>query len=192
MSYVPGRVAAKTLGVHQNTLRRWASEGKIKYIRTESGQRRYNVRDYLKEKEVLKVCYCRVSSYKQKDDLQRQVEFMQSEFPGYEIVRDVGSGLNWNRKGLKSILEQAMSGTCVELVVAHRDRLCRFGFELVEWIIERTGGRIVVLRQTSLSPNEELVADLLSIIHVFSCRLHGLRSYKNKIKQVASKSAAEK
>lgn len=111
---------------------------------------------------------------------------MREAYPQAEIVKDIGSGLNFKRKGFKALLERAMSGDKLTVVVAHRDRLCRFGFDLVRDIIERSGGRIMVLNETRLSPEQELVTDLLSIIHIFSARLHGLRSYKNKIREDVS------
>ncbi len=97
---------------------------------------------------------------------------MRAKYPKAEIVKDIGSGLNYKRKGLKSLLGRAMRGDQLEVVVAHRDRLARFGFELIEWIIQQNGGRVVVLKQTNLSPEQELTNDLLSILHVFSCRMH--------------------
>jgi len=80
----------------------------------------------------------------------------------------------------------------LEIVVAHKDRLARFGFELIEWIIEQNGGKIVVLKQTHLSPEQELTTDLLSILHVFSCRMHGLRNYKSQVRQALSEPEAKK
>jgi len=185
--YVSSRIAQKELGVHANTLRSWANNGKIDYIRTHSGQRKYNVQKYLgKHTQATRIVYCRVSSSKQKDDLRRQVEFMQDKYPEAEIVEEIGSGLNYKRKGLKAILERAMQGERIELVVAYRDRLTKFGFELIEWILEKNGGKLVVLDQSIFSPEQELTKDLLSILHIFSARLHGLRSYKDKIKQALS------
>jgi predicted site-specific integrase-resolvase len=182
MEYIVCRKAAKILGVHPNTLRKWADAGKIKHIRSASGQRRYDVDDFLgKQKESKTICYCRVSSYKQKDDLQRQIEFMRRKYPNATIVKDIGSGINFKRKGLFSILESAINGNKFEVVVAYRDRLARFGIDLIRWIIEQSGGKLVVLNQINLSPEAELTQDLLTILHVFSCRMHGLRSYKNKI-----------
>jgi predicted site-specific integrase-resolvase len=99
------------------------------------------------------------------------------------VAKDVGSGINFKRKGLKSILERAMSGEQLEAVVAYKDRLARFGYELAEGIISRNGGRVVVLNEVSLSPSEELAQDLLAILHVFSCRLRGIRKYREKIKE---------
>ncbi|MBW2037034.1 MAG: IS607 family transposase [Deltaproteobacteria bacterium] len=182
MAYVNTREAVRSLGVHPNTLRSWANAGKIKHIKTPSGQRRYNIDAFLGERrEAATVCYCRVSSYKQKDDLERQVKFMRERFPDATIVKDIGSGINFKRRGLLSILDQAMRGDRIRLISAHRDRLCRFGFDLIKWIIEHSNGEVLVLDQTNLSPEQELTNDLLTILHVFSCRMHGLRSYKNKI-----------
>lgn len=187
MVYVPSRKAAKTLGVHPNTLRRWAEQGKIAFIRTASGQRKYDVDGYLgKPGSGRTICYCRVSSYKQKDDLQRQVEFMRAKYPEAEIVKDIGSGISFKRKGLRAVLESALSGNSITLVSAHRDRLARFGFDLVRWIIERSGGKLVVLKESYLSPEQELTTDLLTILHVFSCQMHGLRNYKNEVAKALS------
>ena len=190
--FVKSKEASKILGLHPNTLRRYADENKIKYYKTESGQRRYDVESYLGNSyDPVTICYCRVSSTKQRDDLERQVEFMREQYPEAEIVRDIGSGLNYKRKGLKAILERAMRGDQLKVVVAHRDRLCRFGFDLIVWIIELAGGEVVVLKEDNLSPEQELTADLLSIIHVFSCRLHGLRNYKERIREAVSNDRTE-
>ncbi|MEI6336455.1 MAG: recombinase family protein, partial [Methylococcaceae bacterium] len=119
MKYYTSRDAAKALGVHPNTLRKMADAGTIDTIRI-SGQRRYNVDGYLGERASENIiCYCRVSSYKQKDDLGRQVAFMQERYPKAEIIKDIGSGLNLKRKGLNAILERAMQGEQLTLVVAH-------------------------------------------------------------------------
>lgn len=107
---------------------------------------------------------------------------MHELFPDHEIVTDIGSGLSFKRKGFISILERSLQGNVEELVVAHRDRLCRFGFDLVDWIVSKNGGRIMVLDNPEVSTYTELTQDLLSILHVFSCRLHGLRKYGSKIK----------
>jgi len=192
MQFVPSRTAAERLGLHPNTLRKWADLGKIKHIKTGSGQRRYNVDEYLGlTKQHRIICYCRVSSYKQKDDLQRQVEYMQDKFPNAEIIRDIGSGISFKRKGLKTILESAINGDKLKLVVAHKDRLCRFGFDLIEWLIQRSAGEILVLSRSELSPESELTQDLLTILHVFSCRMHGLRSYKDKISKAFPNKSSE-
>jgi predicted site-specific integrase-resolvase len=185
MEYVSPRNAAKILGVHVNTLRNWADAGLIKFIWTTTGYRRYDVYSVAKPTHKLghRIVYARVSSYKQRDDLERQVQKLKKEYPKHEIITDIGGGLNFKRKGLRSILELAMRGAVKEVVVAHRDRLCRFGFELIRWMVEKDGGKLVVLDDTSASPEKELTDDLLAILHVFSCRMHGLRAYSNQIKR---------
>lgn len=184
MAYVPLRKAVKKLGLHPNTLRRYADEGKIQYIKNEGGQRLYDVEAYIRgAARASLVCYCRVSSSKQKDDLQRQIAYMQSLYPEAEIVSDIGSGLNFKRKGLRSILDRLLCGDKLKIIVACRDRLCRFGFELIQYMVEQNGGKILVLDQTVHCPQTELTTDLLSIIHVFSEGVHGLRKYSKKIKE---------
>ena len=187
LMYVPSRKACLELGVHANTLRRWADEGKIRYIRTAGGKRLYDCSSVEQSSSTKKnYCYCRVSSSKQKDDLERQVQFMQSKYPDYTILKDVGSGLNFKRKQLLFLLEECAMGRVGEVVVAYRDRLCRFGFELLEWFFSKTAVKLVVLEQQELSPQQDLVEDLLSVITVFSCRVHGLRKYRDQIKEDSS------
>jgi predicted site-specific integrase-resolvase len=123
------------------------------------------------------------ASAKQRDDLARQVHFMRERHPEAEIIEDIGSGLNFKRKGLQALLVRFMRGDKLTLVVACRDRLCRFGFELFEFMAERNGGRVVVLSEPAHCPESELTADLLAILHVFSCRMHGLRRYRKEIKE---------
>ena len=181
MPYIPGRKAAVQLGIHQNTLRRYSDEGRIQTIRTASGQRRYDVDAFVRESaDAAVVCYCRVSSAKQREDLVRQVCFMRERYPNAEIVSDIGGGLNFRRKGLVSILERLHRGDKLRIVVAHRDRLARFGFELIQWLAEQNGGGILVLNNADYSPEQELTQDIPAILHTFSCRLHGLRRYQKR------------
>jgi len=183
--YVTLKEARKQLGLHPNTLRKYADEGIIDTIKTPSGQRRFNIESFIKQKQnnPQTILYCRVSSVRQKDDLNNQKNYLISVYPGAEVISDVGSGLNFKRKGLRTILERLLQGDSIKLVVAERDRLCRFGFELIEYLVNKNGGEIVVLNQIESSPESELVSDILSIIHVFSCRIHGMRKYKNQIKE---------
>jgi len=182
--YVPSRVAQKKLGVCARTLIRYAERGEIEYYRNPSGQRLYNVDAYLRKRSgPTEICYCRVSSSKQKDDLVRQEAFMRSRYPDSEIISDIGSGLNFKRKGLRAILERLLSGDKLTLIIAHRDRLARFGLGLFEFLLEQNGGELVVLSKTEQSPEEELTTDLLAILHVFSARMHGLRKYTDQIKK---------
>jgi putative resolvase len=185
MSYIPLRKAVKELGLHPNTLRRYADEGKIKFIKNPAGQRLFDVASFANASvRSDTICYCRVSSSKQQDDLARQVAYMQSLYPEAETIKDVGSGLNFKRKGLRSILERLMRGDKLTLIVACKDRLARFGFELFQYLLELNGGKLVVLdTSNNQSPESELTKDLLAILHVFSCRMHGLRKYGAEIKK---------
>jgi excisionase family DNA binding protein len=183
--YVPPRVAASRLGVCTKTLERWEASGKIKAYRTQGGQRRYDPDSVINIRHTNKptVLYARVSSHSQKADLERQIEFLISRYPSCEVIRDIGSGLNFKRKGLLALLERVLSGDIGMVVVANKDRLCRFGFDLISWLAERRGCKILVLNNHVLSPEREMLEDVLAIIHVFSCKLYGLRKYKQKIKE---------
>lgn len=187
--YIKVKKASELLRIAPNTLRKWDKEGKISSIRTPSNIRRFNIKDIQniisgstvnsEEQEKERICYCRVSSQKQMDDLNRQKDFFKHKFPNHKLVTDVGSGINWKRKGLKTILEQTMSRNISEVVVAHRDRLCRFAFELLEWIFRKNGVKLLVLNEAKdQSHNTELSDDIMSIIHVYSCRQMGKRRYK--------------
>jgi len=190
--------AAKLLRVFTQTLINWNNAGFISSIRTQGGHRRFLRSQLLGRFRSTTdtracICYCRVSTSGQKEDLERQSEFFRLRYPNHEIIKDIGSGLNFKRKGLNSILERAIRGDIREVVVTHKDRLCRFGFELIERIIRSTDGTIVVLDKQETSPQKELVDDLLSIITVFSSRVYGLRSHalKNKIKECQSTISSE-
>ena len=184
MPYLPSRKAAAQLGLHPQTLRRYARQGKTPFYRNSGGQRLYDVDAFLRgEADAETVCYCRVSSPKQRGDLQRQVAQMRELYPDAQVVTDIAGGLNWKRKGLSSILERLHRGDKLTLVVAHRDRLARFGFELIEWLVQQNGREVVVLNQPDASPESELTEDLLATLHTFSCRMHGLRRYKRAIAQ---------
>lgn len=174
--------AARILGVHTGTLRRWENEGKIKAIKTPGGQRRYILPE--SSKSVKSVLYARVSTHSQRDDLQRQIEFLQQRYPEGEVISEIGSGLNFRRKKFIKILERVIARDVSVLVVAYPDRLVRFGFELVKWLCEKHEVELVVLNDRKLSPEAELVQDMLSIIHCFSARLYGLRKYKKEVKEV--------
>lgn len=188
-TYVSTQHTKKQLGVSECTLRNWADRGWIEVVRTPGGQRLYNINKFVNDNKqgnplsqitARKICYCRVSSAGQKDDLERQKAFMQESFPTHEIICDVGSGLNFKRKGLQALLELCFKGLVSEVIVAHRDRLCRFGFDLLEWTFNKHNARLVVLDQGNSSPEDELASDLISIVHVFSCRINGKRKYKKR------------
>jgi putative resolvase len=179
--------AVKTYGLNVQTLRKWADEGHLHSWRSPSNTRMFNSTDINKFLKLDKhqnitqqrqIVYCRVSSAKQKDDLERQIELLKHRYPDHDLVSDIGSGINFHRKGLQTILELCLRRELKEVVVAHKDRLCRFAFDLVKSIIEKSGGRIIVLDEDhEKSDEQELAEDLLSIIHVFSCRQMGKRRY---------------
>ena len=199
--YIGGKEASRILGVHQRTLYLWESKKKIETIRTPGGKRLYNVRkfintnsEYLKingdktnnqlDAKKLNICYIRVSSINQSNDLERQRAVMKKLFPKYEIIEDIGSGLNLNKRGIRKIINMAIQGKINNLVVAYKDRLTRFGFELIESLIkDYSNGNIIVLNKLkSLKPEEELVNDVMVLMNVYVAKMNGLRRY-NKIKQ---------
>lgn len=179
--------AAYILGVSTDTLRRWEKEGKITSSRTEGGHRRYDLTDILKDKEDegLTVLYARVSTRPQLKDLDRQIAVLETyaEIKGWKncmTLKDVGSGVNYKKKGLNKLLSILVEGKATRLVLTTKDRLLRFGAELVFSICELYGVEIVILnKDPDSSPEEELVKDVLEIITVFSAKLHSMRSCKN-------------
>ena len=179
MPYVPLRKAVERLGLHPNTLRKYADENRIATIRNAAGQRLFDVDAFLRLSVAAGViCYARVSSYKQRDDLERQASRLAAIYPDADIIKDVGSGLNFKRKGLLAILGRLVRGEKLKVVVAHRDRLARFGVDAIRHLIEANGGELVVLDPyVETSREAELTADLLAILHHFSCRMHGQRSH---------------
>ena len=178
--YVTPKEAAQHYGVSINTLRRWDKEGKLDSIRTQGNQRRFCIqREDPQSKPV--VCYARVSTHSQTDDLDRQAEFLRSKYPDAEIVSEVGSGLNFKRRKFLKILERIYSSDISAFVVAYPDRALRLGFPLLEWLCQQARVKLVVLNERQLSPQQELVEDLLSILHCFSGRLYGLRKYQKQV-----------
>jgi excisionase family DNA binding protein len=180
--------ASRILGVTEKTLRIWEKEGKIKSERTEGGHRRYEISDLLKSKkgEMLTICYARVSSQDQKGDLKRQELVLESYCASkgfnFEIISDLGSGLNYKKKGLVRLIKLICSGQIERLVITHKDRLLRFGSELIFSICEHFGVEILIINRTEDSSFEEdLAKDVMDIVMVFSARMYGSRSHKNKI-----------
>jgi len=190
---VPLRTAKKMTGLCGDTLRKYADNGSIRSIRTPANKRLFDIDSWLRHSSSAPtvVCYCRVSSYKQQDDLARQVERFRENFPQAEIIKDIGSGLNFKRKGLKAILERVLQGDKLTVVVANRDRLARFGVDLIKFLIEKNSGTLLVLDKTVDSAEEELTTDLLAILHHFSCRMHGMRSHRYKKDSPVSHCIAE-
>ena len=186
--YLRPREVTAILGITYRTLQTWTREKKIEYITRDSGRNLYleeSVYSHLKgisrdEECKENIVYARVSSSGQKKDLERQATYLTKRYPSYTLVKDIGSGLNSKRKGFKTILDLAIEKRLGKVVVTHKDRLTRFNFDILEYIIKRGGGEIVVLYKRKTSPLEELTEDIISIVQVFSSRLYGLRSWSIK------------
>ena len=179
--YKPNQLADK-LKVSKETLRLWAESGKIKTIKTDGGHRRYIYDDKTDTKDTkVKFIYTRVSSAKQQPDLERQIKFLQKIYPDYKVISDIGSGLNFKRKGFNKLLEAILTGTVKEVVVAHKDRLCRFGFEIFENLCKHFSTTLTIVDdKDGKSQTDELAEDLLSIITVFTARFYGQRKYTRR------------
>ena len=186
--------AAHVIGVSTKTLRRWADADKIKYERSPTGQRRFYLadikritpRDLNQLDDRITINYARVSSHDQKDDLVRQAKvleaFSASNGWQFETIQDLGSGLNYNKKGLQKLLKRIMQGDVGRLVLTHKDRLLRFGAELVFAMCAEFETEVVIINKSNeeVTFEQELAQDMIELITVFSARLYGSRSKKNK------------
>lgn len=181
---------AKMVGVTTTTLRRMHQSGDfIPYHITKGGTRYYSM-EQLKEfsnapaSEKLVAGYCRVSTMAQKDDLQKQIEnvksYMYAKGYKFEIITDVGSGINYKKEGLRQLVNKINNHEVSTVVVLYKDRLIRFGFELIEYLCEINGVNIEIIDHTEQSKEQELTDDLIQIITVFANRLYGQRSKKTK------------
>ena len=183
---------AEMIGVSVKTLQRWDKEGKLKAYRTPTNRRYYTHKQYVdymgdgSSKHGKTVIYARVSTSNQKDDLRNQIEFLKqyANAKGIivdEVFEDIGSGLNYNRKKWNKLIEDCMLGLIKTVIIAHKDRFIRFGYEWFERFLKSNGVEVIVVNNETTSPEQELVNDLISIIHIFSCRIYGLRKYKKQI-----------
>ena len=192
MKYYSAKTVTQILGVTAQTLRNWDKEGKLKPAYTKSNGYRYysedDVLSYTKERDRKKdkklVGYVRVSSKKQEDDLIKQKEnlenYLKQTNQEYEIISDIGSGINYNKPGLRKLIEKINKKEVDEIVVLYKDRLLRYGFELIEYFATLNNVKIKVLDKTNQTEDEELVEDLVQIITVFSCKIQGKRNSKTK------------
>lgn len=189
MKYYTINEFSKILGVSPQTLRNWDNSDKLKPHHTSSNGYRYYSHEQLNQVLNIKpninrsvVGYCRVSSNKQKDDLERQIEnmkmYLTSQGRPFEIITDIGSGINYKKKGLKELLKLISQNRIEKVVVLYKDRLLRFGFELLEYIASLYNCEIEIIDNTEKSEQQELVEDLVQIITVFSCKLQGKRANK--------------
>lgn len=180
---------SKILGVSAQTLRNWDANGKLHPHHTSTNGYRYYSHEQLNQVMNIKpnlnritIGYCRVSSHKQKDDLERQIEnvktYLIAKGQPFEIISDIGSGINYKKKGLRELIKRITQNQVDKVVVLYKDRLLRFGFELVEYIASLYNCEIEIMDNTEKSEQRELVEDLVQIITVFSCKLQGKRAGK--------------
>lgn len=184
---------AKAIGKTTNTLRNWDKAGRLKPVRVESTGYRYYSQEQLNHFLGLKqeiqlnrkvIGYCRVSSNKQKDDLERQIEnvktYMIARGYSFEIITDIGSGINYNKKGLNQLIDMITNSEVEKIVILYKDRLLRFGFELIKNLCDKYGTAIEIIDNTEKTEDQELVEDLIRIVTVFSRRFQGKRANKAK------------
>ena len=188
-SYLTRKEATKLLGIHYHTLYKLAEKKEIETVKIGSRQL-YNVNKYLQSKKIIninqvrrKICYCRISSSKQKEDLNRQIEEMTKKYPEYELIKDIGSGLNMNREGLNKIIDYAIKGEIEILVIAYKDRLVRFGYEMIERLIKEYSNGVIKIENAKEeeTPMIELSKDIVSIMNIYVAKMNGLRKYKKLI-----------
>lgn len=184
---------SKLIGKTNQTLRNWDKDGILKpHHVSESGYRYYSQEQLnhflgLKQEVQLNkktIGYCRVSSNKQKDDLERQIEnvktYMYAKGYSFEIISDIGSGINYNKKGLNKLIDMVTNSEVEKIVILYKDRLIRFGYELIENICNKYGTTIEIIDNTEKTEEQELVEDMIQIVTVFSERLQGKRANKAK------------
>jgi len=188
---------AKLIGVTMRTLQRWDESDKLIAHRTATGRRFYTEKQYREymhlpietTRRQKNVCYSRVSGSNQKKDLQSQTDALErfaiaKGIAVDEWLSDIGSGLNYDRKSFNKLMQAVDNGEISEIIIAHKDRLVRFGFEWFESFCKTHGCTITVINIETLSPEEEVTCDLLTIMHCFSSRLYGLRRYKKEIQKM--------
>ncbi len=173
--YLTPKQVQEKFGYHPKTLSRWADEGKIQYIKSPGGHRRYllsaleklaaETSDTKDTREI--ILYVRVSTHSQKEDLASQREYVSSYYPQCKCISDIGSGLNFKRKKFLKLMEQVAAHEIKKIVVAHKDRLCRFGFDFVEWFCNLNNCQIEVLNNTYKSPHQELMDDFMECFFYF-------------------------
>ncbi|QDA31780.1 IS607 family transposase [Thermococcus indicus] len=189
--------ASEILGVHPKTIQKWDREGKIKVVRTPGGRRRIPESEIkrllgIKPQEGLIIGYARVSSRTQKGDLEQQInaikEYAREKGWQVQILKDIGSGLNENRKNYHKLLELAAKGEVSKVIITYPDRLTRFGFRTLQFFFHQHGAEIITIHEKDKTPKEELIEDLITIISHFAGKLYGMRSNKyKKLKEGAKK-----
>lgn len=206
MKILKPKEVAEIFNVSVKTLQSWDNDKKLVAYRNKITNRRFYTQSQIDSilKDSLNInseidssnnfkkeniaLYSRVSNASQKDDLHNQIEFLKTfaNSKGFiiediNIYTDIGSGLNFNRKNWNLLLDRVQNKEIDKIIIAHKDRFIRFGFDWFEKFVNKFGCEIVIVNNKSLSPSEEMIQDLISIIHVFSCRLYGLRKYKKTL-----------
>lgn len=193
MSILKPKDVSKILNISQKTLQRWDKDGTLIAYRNPKNRRYYTQEqidlflDIKTNKQRKHIAYSRVSNKSQKDDLINQNDFIQNHVNAKGIlldnfISDIGSGLNYNRKNWNKLLSMVLNNEVETIYITHKDRFVRFGYEWFESFCNKFGTSIVVLNNKNSPPEEELVEDLISIIHAFSRRVYGLKKYETKIK----------
>lgn len=193
MKYYSIGAFANLIGKNPQTLREWDKKGILKPHHVAPTGYRYYSQEQLnhflgiqnkKQPDKKIIGYCRVSSHKQKDDLERQVQdvktYMYAKGYQFELITDIGSGLNYNKKGLNRLMDMVTNAEVDKIVVLYKDRLIRFGYELIENLCTKFGTTIEIIDSTEKTEEQELVEDLIQIVTVFSCHLQGKRANKAK------------
>jgi putative resolvase len=182
--YLTPKQVQKRYGYHPKTLAIWADSGKIQFTRSPGGHRRYlaSSLEKLQAETGETITYARVSTNSQKEDLKTQIEYLGTHYPGCQCVSEIGSGMNFKRKKFIALMERVARQEIKRIVIAHKDRLCRFGFDFLEWFCHLNGCEIVVLNNAYKPPHQELMEDFMSIMHCFSSKLYFLRKYEKQIR----------
>lgn len=186
---------AEMIGKSVKTLQKWDRDGILKAYRSPSNRRYYTHRQYLdyigESRTEIKsnVIYARVSTRNQIDDLKNQIKYLEkycldNGIPISNIYSDFGSGMNYSRKKWNTLIDDCFEGKIDKIIISYKDRFVRFGFDWISDLLYRlTGTQIIIVENISTTPENELIQDLISIIHVFSCRVYGLRKYKKKLEK---------
>jgi predicted site-specific integrase-resolvase len=188
MHYAKPQEASRTIGVDVATLRAWEREGKIKAIRTPKGMRMYDITSYQQtstatETNRVDICYARVSSARQRDDLDRQIDFLRRFHPDTQIISDIGSGVNFTRLGFARFLDEVAENRVRNVFVIYRDRFARIGIDLIIQLFTRNATKLVVHNEHDETPVQELTEDLVAIVTSFAGRMHGLRRYARQLER---------
>ncbi|MEL6460717.1 MAG: IS607 family transposase [Cyanobacteria bacterium J06631_2] len=189
--YLTPKQVYERFGFHPKTLALWADEGKVSCIKSPGGHRRYSLESLENiSKEISPgetILYARVSTNTQKDDLKTQIEYLGKHYPGSRCISEMGSGLNFKRKKFLKLMESVSKREVSKIVVAHKERLVRFGFDFIEWFCNLHGCEIVIINNNFKTPQQEMLEDFLAIMHCYSSKLYFLRSYEKKIQKEAEK-----